>query len=89
MFLEKGVLKIYSKFTGEHPCRSVISNKFRHGYSPVNLLHIFRTPFGKNTSGWLLLAFISLKLTLSEFTKTSLSHNLRLGHTFPKIPNLL
>ena len=27
MFLEKGVLKICSKFTGEHPCRSVISTK--------------------------------------------------------------
>ena len=27
----------------------------RHGCSPVNLLHIFRTPFSKNTSGWLLL----------------------------------
>ena len=26
-----------------------------HGCSPVNLLHIFRTPFSKNTSGWLLL----------------------------------
>ena len=26
-----------------------------HGCSPVNLLHIFRTPFLKNTSGWLLL----------------------------------
>ena len=27
----------------------------RLGCSPVNLLHIFRTPFPKNTSGWLLL----------------------------------
>ena len=27
----------------------------RHGCSPVNLLHIFRTPFSKNTSGRLLL----------------------------------
>ena len=27
----------------------------RHGCSPVNLLHILRTPFTKNTSGWLLL----------------------------------
>ena len=25
-----------------------------HECSPVNLLHIFRTPFLKNTSGWLL-----------------------------------
>ena len=28
---------------------------FRHGCCPVNLLHIFRTPFVKNTSVWLLL----------------------------------
>ena len=50
MCLVKGVLKIFSKFTGEHPCRSVISIKLlsnfievtlRHRYSPVNLLHIF------------------------------------------------
>ena len=27
MFLGKGILKIYSKFTREHPCRSVISIK--------------------------------------------------------------
>ena len=25
----------------------------RHECSPVNLLHIFGTPFSKNTSGWL------------------------------------
>ena len=63
VFLRKSVLKIYSKFTGEHSCRSVISIKLqsnfieitlRHGCSPVNLLHIFRT-FSMNTSGWLLL----------------------------------
>ena len=29
----------------------------RHGCSPVNLLHIFRTPFFKNISGWLLLRY--------------------------------
>ena len=61
----KGVPKICSKFTGEHPCRSVISTKlqskfieitlFLHGCSSVNLLHIFRTPFLKNTSRLLLL----------------------------------
>ena len=64
LFLGKGVLKICSKFTGEHPYRSAISIKLqrnfieialRHGCSPVNLVHIFRTPFPRNTSGWLLL----------------------------------
>ena len=29
--------------------------RLRYGCSPVNLLHIFRTPFNKNTPGWLLL----------------------------------
>ena len=65
MFLEKGVLKICSKLTGEHPCQSVVSLKLLcnfieitlwHGCSPVNLLHFFRTLFTKNTSGWLLLS---------------------------------
>ena len=63
VFLRRGVLKICSKFTGEHPCRSTISIKMqsnfieialRHGRS-VNLLHILRTPFPRNISGWLLL----------------------------------
>ena len=62
--LKKGALKISSKFTGEHPCRSVISIKLqsnfteitlRHGFSPVNLLLIFRTLFTKSTYGRLLL----------------------------------
>ena len=62
--LGKSVLKIYSKFTGKHPCRSVISIKLqssfteitlRHGCSPVNLLDILRTPFYKNIYGGLLL----------------------------------
>ena len=62
--LGKGALKICSKFTGEHPCRSVISIKLLcyfteialwHGCSLVNLLHMFRTHFYKNTYGGLLL----------------------------------
>ena len=62
--LIKRCLKICSKFTGEHPCRSTISIKLlcnfieialRHECYPVNLLHIFRTLFLKNTSGELLL----------------------------------
>ena len=81
MFLEKDVLKICSKFTGEHPCRSVISIKLlcnfieialRHGCSPVNLLHIFRTPFPKNTSGGLLLQPYKLKcLILSKISNSA------------------
>ena len=68
VFFRKGVLKICSKFAGEHSSRSVISIKLQgsfteitlqHGCSPVNLLHIFRTPFPKNTSTWLLLYFLS------------------------------
>ena len=34
----------------------------RHGYSPVNLLHISRTPFPKNTSGGLLLHLLIVPL---------------------------
>ena len=60
----KDFLKICSKFTGEHPCRSVISIKFqsnfieitlRHGCSPINVLYIFRAHFLENTYGGLLL----------------------------------
>ena len=75
VFLGKGVLKICSKFTGEHPCRSAISIKLqstlRHGCSPVNLLHIFRTSFPKNTSGRLLLhmTFLILKISLKRGIK--------------------
>ena len=69
VFLGKGVLKICRKCTGEHTCRSAISIKLlcnfieitlRHGYSPLHLLHIFRIPFLKNTSGWLLLTICKL-----------------------------
>ena len=79
VFLEKSVLKISDKFTGEHPSRSAISIKLlcnfieipvRHGYSPVNVLHIFRTPFLKNTSGWLLLPIRSSR----HFIKRSGNH---------------
>ena len=68
MFLERGVLKICSKFTGDQKWQSVISIKFqsnlieiilRHGCSLVNLLHIFRIPFTKNTSGRLLLNILN------------------------------
>ena len=64
VFLEKDVLKICSKLTGEDPCRSVISKSCYSnfieitlwcGCSPVIFMHIFKTPFLKNTSGGMLL----------------------------------
>ena len=79
VFLGKGFLKVWSKFTGEHLCLSVISIKLqsnvieialRHGFSPVDLLHIFRTPFPRDTSGWLLLKdTVSVKITSMRYLK--------------------
>ena len=100
LFLEKGVLKICSKFIGEHPCRSMISIKLLcnfieitlwHGCSPVSLLHIFRTPFSRNTSGWLLLYFWS-QSGLSESSKyitNAWSHHQTHKHKSPLKRNLI
>ena len=83
VFLGKDVLKICSKFPGEHPCRSVISIKLlckfieitlRHGCSLVNLLHISRTPFYMNTYGWLLQFFPVVKFT--KFLRTLILKNI-------------
>ena len=40
-----------------------------HGCSPVNLPHIFRTPFPKNTSGWLLLSRVAAVNFTSSFSQ--------------------
>ena len=81
LFLRKGVLKICCKFSGEHLCRSVISIKLlcnfseitlQHRRSPINLPHIFRTPFCKNTYGELLLSFIQ-SISISQGCK---NHNM-------------
>ena len=60
--------QIYSNFIEITP---------RHGCSPVNSLHIFRTPFSKNTSGWLLLSVTTL--TLNEIKKAILSRRATIG----------
>ena len=73
VFLKKGTLKTCNKFRGEHSCQSAISITLlcsfievtlQHGRSPVNLRHIFRTPFYENTYGGLLLNFETLLTTL-------------------------
>ena len=40
----------------------------RHGCSPVNVLHIFRTPFPRNTSEWLLLNVFVVIFTRINFS---------------------
>ena len=77
VFTGKGCIK----FTWKHPCQSVISIKLlcnfieitlRHGCSPVNLLHIFRTPFPRNTSGGLLISsprLLSVTISTDQLLK--------------------
>ena len=78
MFLRKVILRISSKFTGEHPCQNAISINLQsnfieitlwNGCSPVNLLHVLRTPFPKNTSGRLLLNPVHRPLAFSVHSK--------------------
>ena len=72
-FLEKGVLEIYSKLTREQS--NFIEIALWHGYFLVNLLHIFRTRFPKNTCGGAAsekkgefdIIFIFMKLIASKF----------------------
>ena len=79
----------------EDPCRNMISINLPsnfieitlwHGCSPVNLLHIFRTPFCRNTSEWLPLFFIKKNSQGSRLVKTDVWwQNLALG----KFQNLI
>ena len=61
-----------------------------HGCSPINLLHIFRRPFPKNTSGGLLLVLLPrlgiLDSTTSADKKT---YSIESGGTLAKLGVLL
>ena len=54
LFLRKGVLKICSKSTGEHPCRSVISMKLLCNFIEITLRH------GRRRSGVFIVNFVSI-----------------------------
>ena len=65
----RGVLRKKCSKNMQHIHKSnFIEIALRHGYSPVNLLYIFRTTFSKNTSGWLLLNCDSASLSLSDWS---------------------
>ena len=96
---KKGVLKLCRKFTGEHPYRSAISTKLLcnfieialpHGCSLVNLLHIFKTTFLKNTYGELLM--LISKIPILRFYMTSqafwLKKLLKVQQSFLTRPNI-
>ena len=69
VFLEKGVLKICSKFTGEHPCRSVIS---------IKLLCTLKSHFSKSAFLWICCIFLEQLLLRTHlgicFWKCNASH---------------
>ena len=70
--LKKGVLRNFTKFTGNHLCQGLFFNKVAglrpanllkkrlwHRCCPVNFANFLRTPFLHNISGRLLLDLIS------------------------------
>ena len=69
VFLRKGFLKnmqqIYKKTS--MPKLLGIGASCSDDCSPVSLLHIFRTPFPKNTSGWLFLQLIAMRALIDKF----------------------
>ena len=66
VFLRKGALKNMQQIYLRKPMPNLLSifieNTLRHGCSSVNLRHIFRTPFLKNTCGRLFLKSVIRKM---------------------------
>ena len=60
---------------------------FWYGCSPARLLHIFRTPFLKNTAGGLLLKTAGKKnFTSPKMSKTEVPHLARYQYSFDSDP---
>ena len=66
-FLEKGILKIYSKFTGEQI--ALYSNRTSAWVFSCKFAAYFQNTFLKNTSGWLILNNCRV-LLFSKFIQT-------------------
>ena len=84
VFLEKSVLKICNKFTGEHPCRSVISIKLlcnfvettlRHGCSPVILLFSYAIGAWSWASTWVFYGLLYVLCVEEDFRRASSKTN--------------
>ena len=56
---------------------------FRHGCSPVDLQHIFRTPFPRNTSRWLLLTFWKVLFRRKDAALDKISKFCQIFHFWP------
>ena len=74
VFYEKGVLRIFAKFTGKHLCQSLFLKKIaglrlwhRHRCFPVNFAKFLRTYFLTEQLRWLLL---KVKTSLLELWHT-------------------
>ena len=76
MFSKIGVSQNFTKFTGKHPCWSLLFNKvsglqpanflknrLRHRCFSFNFSNFLKTPFWQNTSRWL---FLCLPVNFSE-----------------------
>ena len=70
VFFKKGVLRIFSQFTGEHPCKHVVSTSLRSHFCNGIVLYIYYISeaerlFLENTSGELLLYIVLNKETIN------------------------
>ena len=90
-FIYKALIFLFYSFLLSFPCLIFLSFpllfKFIeitlwHGCSPVNLLHIFSTPFSWNTSEWLLLHFKFKKLWSSVYRTVLVKQYISKTHCF-------
>ena len=79
----RGVL---GKKCSENIQSNFIEIPLQHRCSPVNLMHIFRTPFQQNTFEWLLLSFhVPITLTKDRPSYAKLEVSIILEYTNPEI----